>query len=908
MNAALATADLLALLDCGEPVLLPNVRAAKALRTRFDERQRTRGLGAWEAPPVFAWAEWTASLWSSLNLEGLDDRVLLNGLQEESLWIEVISASGEGSSLTASAVRELARLARSGLDLASSHGVLDRLRTTADSPETKAFANWHAAFADHCQRRELIARAMVEGGLAEHASLRELALPVCLHLAGFDRLTPARKGLLHALRGIGVDTAFHDLARTPAGTEVRGSVCLPDPREELRWAVRWVRQQFEQGRDPVRTVALLLPDPASERGALEALLREVLAPELDAVTSDLSSTPWQFSSGPALATLPIVHDALLLLRWTVANLPLEEVGRLLLSPFLAHTEPLESRARFEMHGLRRATLLRPELGLAYLLRLANSHRHGLHLPELQAFHQLAGDPRALSGTGSHAEWTERIRRLLRRAGWPGGRTLSPAEFQAVEAWESVLDLLATLDVGGSRVDYHEILGILERELQRISAPEPAGNAPLQILRLTEAEGCLFDAAILLRTTDGSVPSPEPVHPFLSRVLQHSLGLPGTDPALALARAKEHLESLAERCGHLLLTHAVADENGPLRASSLIAELDLPSLDAEVLAPSPPSPDLLGADLVSDETALPPLPSRQVSGGARLLELQAACGFRAFAELRLGAGMPEGKAFGLDARESGSLLHHALEFFWTEVKSQANLKAFSADQRSAALGRAVTHAFSRLRERASEADHWTAAYLHVLERRLQSLLDRWLECELQRGPFTVLPPEQKQIIEVGPLELSIRPDRIDRVDGGFVLVDYKSSATLSTDDWLGDRPDAPQLPLYALLGDTDEFRALAFARVRPGKSMAWLSLADQPGIFPAKRGGALHDVAAQIELWRAELDRLAWNFAEGVTDIEPKTYPRTCQYCQQRLLCRVEASALLSNAPEHMASTTEMQDG
>jgi ATP-dependent helicase/DNAse subunit B len=281
----------------------------------------------------------------------------------------------------------------------------------------------------------------------------------------------------------------------------------------------------------------------------------------------------------------------------------------------------------------------------------------------------------------------------------------------------------------------------------------------------------------------------------------------------------------------------------------------------------------------------------------VLELQAACGFRAFASLRLGANAPEGRRLGLDARESGRVLHKAMELLWKELGTQAALKNLPADQRRAVVQRNVEQAFGRVRRRITEQDAWTKAYLGVLEQRLTTLLLRWLENELERGGFSVLPPEQEQTVPVGPLELTVRPDRIDKVEGGFVFVDYKTSFDLSTDDWLGERPNAPQLPLYALLAEPDEVRGLAFARVRPGKDMAWLSLEDQPGLFPPKRGDALHDLAQELENWRLELDRLASDFAAGRAEIDPKQYPHACKYCEQRLLCRLDAAALLAGAQQ-----------
>ena len=856
---------------------------------------------------------WVESLWSALTLNGSDDRVLLNRLQEERTWADIIADSREGASLSASAARELGRLSRSALQLAAAHNALGRLPRSADSHDAKAFAAWERTLAAYCETARLLPRALLETTLSGHLHRKQIVPPPLLHLVGFETVNPAQATLLDAMRSAGCDVAMHSLEAKHSLTGLRISVTLCDPHEELLWAANWIRQLFENGAGAPLRVALILPDPAAERAELEPLLRSILAPELEPVEADLSSTPWHFSTGHTLAESPVIQHALLLLRWLREELSLESVGVLLLSPFLRHSDEFEARARFEMHGLRRAPLLRPELSLPELLQLARravqTGRPSITLQEFDAVHQLAGGDRSpLKGTGSHGDWTELIRKLLRTAGWPGPRTQTAAEFSITEAWESLLDQLATLDFSGRRVAFDDLLQLLEHEAGTLSAPTPTGSAPLQIMRLQETEGCCFDAAIILRATDQHLPAPEHPHPLLGWGLQQSFGLPGTDSALAHTRSRDTLRGFQERCANVLLLSARSDENGDLRLTPLAAELEFALADPAALQPPKAEEPPLKLDSVPDTVPLPPLPSQHIHGGARVLELQAACGFRAFASLRLQAGVPEDQNLGLDARQAGTALHRAMELFWTEVQTQAALKALATSHRREIVERCAARALHSLRSSIAGKDPWAKAYLEVFETRLCNLIEQWLPHELQRGDFAVLPPEQGQTVTVGPLELDVRPDRIDRVDHGFVLVDYKTSFALSTKDWLGERPAAPQLPLYALLGEAEEIRGLAFARLRPGKDMTWLSLQDQENIFPGKRGSALHDLVDNIELWREELGRLANDFAAGKADIDPKSYPQTCKFCDHRLLCRLDVASLLENSESAGGRDTKESDG
>ncbi len=906
MDGLLQIADVVDLLDTGHTVLVPSQAAAGDLRRYFNLRRRALNVGAWEPPQVLSWAQWLKSLWDALTLEGLETRVLLNRVQEEFLWADLALAAGLGD-LPSSTLWELARQASSGLELAANYLAESRLLSTADSPDSRSFATWYKAFETHCHTYRLLSPALLAPALAAHLHAGRLPAPSVLYLVAFngsDSFAPAQSALLAALRSRGTVIHLCNL-RDLGGKDdavVRGSCIIPgDPQAELRWAAGWLREYFTKHSDAVAPVALVLPDPEREKPLLEPLLREFLAPELESVTQDLSSTPWHFSTGPALSSHTSIAHALYLLQWALGELSTETIGTLLLSPYFTHGDSFEARARFEMQRLRKAALLRPEMSLPAFLRFAapptspKAQANGGHLqlPEWHDLQAVLGRP--TRGTATYGEWTEYLRKLLRVAGWPGPRTLSAAEFQLTEAWEGTLDLLATLDLHGLRVTLPEVLIRLSSEAQRICLPDANAEAVIQVLRPSETEGRLFHATLVLRATDNVWPSPETSHPLLGWTLQKSLGMPGTSAAESHRRGLDLMRVLASHCSTVLLITAEHDASGPLRLTELAGELSFVPQSVESLSGTMPMAATLRPEWVLDDSALPSLPSHRIAGGAHVLELQANCGFRAFASLRLNAAVPETRSLGGDARESGQDLHKALEVFWNRITSQQALRALTPNQRNAAVSEAVAAALEIRKRSQPPGDLWTDAYLEVAHRRLTHLMLHWLEKELLRENFNVMQQEEKQLISVGPLELSVRPDRVDEVDGGLVFVDYKTSQELSIDHWLGERPLAPQLPLYALLAQPDEVRGLAFGRVRAGGDMGWISLESEAGLFPKKGSTTVSELAEQVALWRTELTRLAEEFAAGVANVDPKSYPKTCSYCQQRLLCRLQPATLLSAA-------------
>lgn len=884
-------------------VLLPTHDAVAALQAEFDRCQRERGLHAWEPAPLFSWDRWLVSLWDDLAVEGFETRILLNRLQEEVLWARLAPSAGvQGAS--AANTQDLARQARSALVLASAYCAVGQFEASADSSDSRVFAAWHQLFTTHCRREHLLPRASLTAALCVHLAESRIPAVHQLHMIGFDNLEPVQTRLLEELRLVGTTVLEHRLHRTPE-TEARAACVLgADPEAELRWGVRWLGQQFmrhlgENGPGSP-AIAMILPDPEAERAVLEPLLREYLAPELEAITADLSSAPWRFNTGAALAKVPMVQHALHLLQWLHGELSTERIGALLLSPYLQHTDDFEQRARFELYFLRKRSPLRPEMGFANFLRwaeTANRHQRvadaAVTLPEWHNLHALLH--RKTRQLASYGEWTEHTRHLLKVAGWPGERPLSASEFRVTEAWDGVLDLLATLDLHGSRVTLQEFLGRLTDELQHVTLQPSQTGAGLHILRAAEAEGRFFDATLVLRATDGHWPAAEKTHPFLGWALQRSLHMPGTDTAAAQERGRRTLQSLGERSGSLLLVTAAHDASGPLRLTFLTEAAACLIVDPETLLPPETALPSLAYEEIPDLSPLPPLPSAYVAGGARVLELQANCGFRAFASLRLGAEAPEITQLGFSPREAGTDLHKALETFWHAFPGRTVVQALSQNERQHAVTAAVREAMSARRSAVTDPDPWTEAYLQIAEQRLARLLVRWLEEELKRDDFIVTSQEQKQLVTIGPLQLNVRPDRIDAVEGGLVFVDYKTSLKLSTDDWLGDRPAAPQLPLYALLAGGDQVRGIAFGRVRAGEAMGWISLGADQGLFPPKGRTLTDDLGEQLVRWQTELARLAFDFANGAALVDPKSYPGTCEYCQQRLLCRLNPVDLLASA-------------
>ena len=263
--------------------------------------------------------------------------------------------------------------------------------------------------------------------------------------------------------------------------------------------------------------------------------------------------------------------------------------------------------------------------------------------------------------------------------------------------------------------------------------------------------------------------------------------------------------------------------------------------------------------------------------------QAACPFRAFGQLRLGGRAPEGAETGLSALDRGILIHEVLDRIWEELASHPGLLSTSPG-RLAALARmsvgAAIHDMS-MRRRALRQPRFAA----IEQVRIEGLVTEWLEIEAQRQSFVVLHQEEKRSVNVGGIEVQIRADRVDQLeDGRLVIVDYKSGDH-GPSRWEGERPDDPQLPIYAITAESP-VAGVFFGNLKAGKvGFRGLAVSEDivPGVKPPRQGPELGE---RIEDWREVLNRLAAEFQEGKATVDPKDRKLTCRLCPLPTFCRV----------------------
>jgi ATP-dependent helicase/nuclease subunit B len=878
--------EIMTALEQGAVVLTASPRAAQSMRRGFDQQRRDQGLTSWQPPMILSWDAWITTLWRQQVIAGYAEKLLLNRTQEHAVWHGILEADEDLASLrTRDSLAEMAADAWARL---CRYNGRDRVRETAGfSTDTRSFQRWARAFERRCHENGLLAQAQLEEVLQQAISSGKIELPEGgVALVGFDDMTPSQHELVDAVRMRG--TMVREISQIGvAGRRILFEAA--DEREELEAAARWVRRILEE--QPEARAALIVPSLESERSEIDRMFRETLATELEDIRAE-GAGPYEFSLGVKLPDVPMLVTAFDLLRWVGGALPLERVSALLVSRDFAGERERTARAEFDAFEMRRTRMLRPELSLEKMIALVEKSPRRERLLDLHEALRgiLRIVQRRFGGQARlRAEWTDAIRELLGVAKWTSNNSENNMELQILERWESTLDELATLDFDGMRVEFADALKDLERIARETAfLPEPR-EAPVQVMSPQEAVGESFDAIWFLGTSDLQWPIPASASPLLPWVAQKELGMPGTDAGRDGEQARRMTEQIAGIAPVVVFSYAKESAEGKQRASSALAGITLERVAMEDLIAAKGERTMLPLEEVVDAEQIAPPPDTILRGGAKVLQLQAACGFRAFAEQRLASAELDDIELGMDAAERGNVVHKTLEIFWNEVKSQTTLNSMTDAEREEGLSWAIEQALKRTAELAETP--WDAEFVDMQCERLQILLRPWLDLESARTPFIVkLNEEQFEDVKVGPLRLSVRVDRIDAGEDGEIIIDYKTGAA-APKDWLTERPDAPQLPLYAILSQAPVLEAVAFGQVRAGKDMGLHGFATSSGALmkTAKLPQGVATLEEQVEEWRHVLTTLAEDFYRGDTRVRPKKYPETCKHCGQRLICRIDVT-------------------
>lgn len=877
--------DLLQKITPSTVVVTPNQRLASFISQQYLQFQQhthnsnvnSSNLTSNLLPPILPLNNWLMQYWQQCHEKNLlQNMTLLSDAQTHTLWEEIILQSDQGTSLLNTTAT--ANLAYAAWELMQNWQINLNNSTFQLNEDTKTWSQWAKRFSEICQKNAWIDQNQIMSVLIAQINTQQFNLPAQIIWVGFTELTPLHKSFIKMLAKNGCHIFQQQLS-----TQNRQChrIALTDTETELRTMALWAKKCLDENENT--QIACVIPELNQLRQQTIRIFTEILAPKSLLSVSQNSTLPFNISSGRQLNDYPIIHNALAILSIRHTYLSMTEISTLLRSPFLEGAEK-EMSAR-ALCDAKLRDIQQHSLSFKTVISAALQTNCAIFANQLQAFDKLphqAGQPQKTD------YWGKYFMQQLNALGWPGDRVLNSSEYQLMQQWQELIVEFSNLHNFLPPITHQSALSKLKNMAALRTYQIQSPQARVHILEIIEASGTLFDHLWIMGLHDLAWPATTQANPFIPLQLQRSLKMPHISTEQEWQFSDKLTQQFKRSANTVIFSHPLKKEDRKLRASTLIADIPEKSI-AELNLPEYQSiTQLIFASQKLEELIEDPAPplttSEKIQGGSALLKYQAACPFRAFAQYRLGATPLAEPVSGLPAIERGKLVHRVLEKFWQTVKSHTQLCSYDNDELNKIIHTLVSGTLQEIQFKFGHT--LQKRYLSIEQQRLILLLNRWLKWEKLRKPFTVIATEEKINFCLGQINLKLQADRIDKLDENqYVIIDYKTSNT-TVQDWYGDRPDEPQLPLYCI-ATAIPVSSLAFAQIK-SDDLNCKEIGEQGLTEFTRTTNILNsDEWQQLKQhWQIVLTNLSEEIWQGVAIVNPKHGTQTCQFCHLSSLCRI----------------------
>lgn len=892
------------LLRSGSVILTPNHRTAVQAHEAYGHVLKSRKeQRVAPSPSIYPIDIWLRERFQTLieNDPDCEPLTIMDSRQELALWKTLIRDSSVKNPLlnlqnAAAQVLEAYRLSLQWqIPLEEFTPFMGRRHEQVD--DCSAFLEWSSLYQQRCRQLGLCSFAELLQQRFDRLSRAAAGLPDKIIALGFSDPPPLYQSLFRHLQ----TQSQLEFMQWQEHSPIVNKYSHASTADEIKASAQWSRDILND--NPQARVGIICNELQQELSSLKRIFSDVYAGKsafLNAcfIQSDVNV----FEDIPALKQIPR------LLTFNLRELPTLEYCYLLRSPLLLAADgESAARAAMELRLRDRGEAIVRCADCRFSLGQADKPWHSplLHkaLQDCEALHRQQQKYQTLTA------WAELFDQQLGVLVWP--ETESGQHRSLLRSYCSLaFKQLKQLDFIVGSVAIREALSLLEQVLLGLSNKSHRQEAPVQILTAQDAEGLQFTHLWFMGLSATQWPAKQNGNPFIPYPLQKRYALPNSSARQHYKNALQVMQNiLTNTSTELVFSFSRHSEFGEQSASALMIELvptaDIQPVDSRSLSAHLRSNsvqcfwDAQAAEKLesfSDTSLLALDPQESPHGGVALIQDQAECPFRAFALHRLESKELPPVAYGIPARDLGSMLHRVLENLWQQILNSSNLQQLSPDQQDSMVNAAVDTGLSYLTRKHPHL--MQARYIELERQRLNRLIVRWLEEENKRAPFTVITQETEVSWQHKGLTLKFRIDRIDEImsdsETAYVLIDYKSGST-STLDWEDERPSAPQLLLYnealAQQGRYQPVKALLYAQVNID-SLQYRGISANAETYPKTSIKDQKKLSAEFtwqqlqQHWQQSLQAMADEFLTGYCAVQPKS-PGSCQYCHLDAFCRIQ---------------------
>lgn len=885
--------DVLDAIEQGGSVIVPSQQRAEAVHRAYAAHALASGRKVWPTPDVLPLEVWATKEIERRCASGERLSRLLTAAEDWLLWRQCTGPLTDEMQLVARG--PLADALRRAHQLSVEYGIdLHTMRAPPGS-EGRLLVDAARAFAERCREIGATTSAELASGLECVGGNRDVLL------AGFERLTP-RLALLTTSRGAaGCLTRFRAPPALDGKIPHARAVLAGDPSEELERIADWCRQRLTA--QPDARLLVIVPGSPEAQERLLTLIRQNIDPMGAALAplAALAGNPLaEMAGGAPLTRSPLAAYALQSLAWLSGGSEFAEFSAWLCSPHW--TLPAAGRASLDLWLRDRSPL---EMDVRKLLTALERVPRPLQPIASELRSRVTDAASKLSGGATTPrQWSMRFRKALDALDEMDSRALSSAEAQTYVRFVDLLDDFGGLESSAGMISRDTAVQWLRELAARTSFRPASGDALVTISSQMTDPIVQYDGIWVCGLHADAWPVPAQPDPFIPLQAQLAAGVPAASAAGRAAEARNLMASWAAACNELVMSAPVRDDDVQLSPSPLILKFAA-SVDDVTAAPSVWLPQRLRreglTELVDDTGGRGWDITRSLPSGTRSVELQNLCPFRAYAELRLGSSPLEAPEPGVAPDVRGKLLHTALEKLWSQLRTSDALARLSDEDLRALIMRCVEEA-ALLAFGLLAGDTRAAAERREMQRAVR-LIHALCDLEKKRDAFNVRQMERESVLRIAGAQMTVRIDRVDEVEGGLAILDYKSGRPVPG-DWYSERPSHPQLLAYlATVGR--ETQAMATISVT-AREIRFDGVAARGNLLPKVRAvepptgqeSAGNAWSIRQEEWIGRVEQLVSDFIAGRATVDPR--PKACEYCQVVSVCRISdegADAVERNVDE-----------
>jgi probable DNA repair protein len=802
---------------------------------------------------------------------------VLNGIEEKLLWESSIKQYKK-SFFDLSNIENLSETAMQANRLIDQFNIGENTLKSEERSEEHAFFNaWRLLFKKHCNDKNVITFNNLLKISEEHIRNGDISIehPICF--VNFELTTPIEDSFIEACK-TQVDIELFKAPQIEPYIESR--VFLNEEHESMQ-IVEWCKTQIENN----KKILIVTPQLDQIIDRLTSMLDKTFHPETFTPSLSQEKRIYQFSLNTPLFHLSMVYLNLKLIELAARGTSkINELKNILSHSGWSDGKELCQRYKLinQLERKRRGNLsVKDLIEMSELIEDLNNEIPFLkiHLNHIHTSHHEWRTKR------SPSEWIKTFEEYLKNI---KSSLLAPKdsfEESIYETWNKTNETISSLDNLMGEVSIQEMLDIFQYYLKKTTHQHKhQGNFKIDILGFHETTYENYDATWIMNLNEHHWPSPHQYNPFIPIKIQHDRHI-NTHEKRHL-NASKILDKFTHTSPFVTLSYAK-------------------KMGEEEIFPSPTLHDFVSSKLledinfkfkknefnhefieyIEDSTSSYIEVQQTVKSGIKLLEAQSICPAWAFYEFRLGARkIEEEDEENLTTRLRGNLFHKTLEQFWTENNSASLVSALNEKELSKKI-QSIAHKNISIEKK--KYPRILPEFFNIEEMRLISYLEKWIQHELKRGDFEVKETEKNIPIHLGCLNFNIKIDRIDEVNQKNIVIDYKSGATKTLNEWFLNAYGELQMPFYALFASNKPIDAIAIGIINSPKPQ-WIGIGRDRGLLQGIKDAAAIDYQSWDDLigfWKYRIDEAVTSYESGNAAIK-FTREKDMAYCQVKPILRL----------------------